>query len=334
VRARINVLSELPDDWAEAVQRWSFWNRDKKIELDGSPVPHPNEEYLLYQTLIGAWSLEPMDESSRANFIERIERYIEKALKEAKLHTSWISPNESYDQGVRNFVRSVLSPTPDNQFLIDFVRFQNRITYAASVNSLAQALLKIISPGVPDFYQGTELWDFSLVDPDNRRAVDFTKRAKLLRELQRREPEGLSFLEELLAQWKDGRVKQYLIYKSLQFRRTQEDLFLEGDYIPLSTCGDRREHIVAFARTRTDRWVVVAVPRLLAKASLAANASTARQGWEQTHLNLPQYAPTAWMNVLTSQTLSASTQSSAKLLCLQDALRHFPVALLSGQTAP
>jgi (1->4)-alpha-D-glucan 1-alpha-D-glucosylmutase len=187
VRARIGVLSEMPRDWERAMQRWQALNHDKKAEVDGTEVPDANEEYLFYQTLVGAWPLQPMDEPAHEHFVARLEGYMEKALKEAKLHTSWINPQDAYDQAVKRFVREVLRPGADNRFLDDFRRFQNRVAQAGMWNSLSQTLLKITAPGVPDVYQGNELWEFSLVDPDNRQPVDFGTRARLLEELRQRE---------------------------------------------------------------------------------------------------------------------------------------------------
>jgi maltooligosyltrehalose synthase len=209
-------------------------------------VPDANEEYLLYQTLVGAWPLTPVDETAWAQCVERLVRYMEKALKEAKVHTSWTNPQEVYDQAVRTFVKRVFTPGPGNRFLADCERFQARMAPAGLRNALAQILLKCTSPGVPDIYQGTELWDDSLVDPDNRRPVDFSARSASLAELQQRERAGcLPLVQELLAQWWDGRLKLYVTSKALHFRRSHATLFQDGDYLPLLCRGARREHVIA-----------------------------------------------------------------------------------------
>ena len=335
VRARINVLSEMPRDWERAIQRWQSMNRAKKVELDGAEVPDPQEEYLLYQTLIGtwllqpvdeeahaqfvqrierymqtlisAWPLQPMDEEAHAQFVQRIERYMEKALKEAKLHTSWINPNEAYDQAVRQFVRDILSPDGDNRFLADFRRFQGRIAQAGMWNSLSQTLLKITSPGVPDFYQGTELWDFSLVDPDNRRPVDFRTRVTMLDELQQRESKDLtSLVRELVARRTDGRIKLYITYKALNFRRGHRDLFEQGAYQPLTVSGAKEDHVLAFARHLGNCWALVAVPRLVVKLSPSAKPPLGKRIWKETVLHLPEGAPNGWQNVFTGEALTVS----------------------------
>jgi (1->4)-alpha-D-glucan 1-alpha-D-glucosylmutase len=295
VRCRLNVLSEMPRDWERALQRWQAMNRDKKAEVEGAAVPDANEEYLLYQTLVGAWPLQPMDEDAHQDFVGRIERYMEKALKEAKHHTSWINPNEAYDQAVKQFVREILRPHADNRFLTDLLRFQTGVAQAGMWNSLAQTLLKITSPGVPDFYQGTELWDFSLVDPDNRRPVDFAKRVMLLEELQRLESNDLvSLAHELVSQPQDGRIKLYILYKALNFRRAHPNLFAQGTYLPLTASGARREHVVTFARRFENEWALVAVPHLVTKLSPSATPLT-RVGflvtsWRAQRSNLMQAA--------------------------------------------
>jgi (1->4)-alpha-D-glucan 1-alpha-D-glucosylmutase len=358
VRSRLNVLSEMPRDWERALQRWRSLNRDKKVELDGAEVPDANEEYLLYQTLVGAWPLEAMDGEAHQHFVERIERYMEKALKEAKLHTSWINPYEAYDQGVKQFVREILRFHADNRFLADLLRFQARIAQAGMWNSLAQTLLKITSPGVPDFYQGTELWDFSLVDPDNRRPVDFAQRVLLLEELQRLESKGLvSLVRDLVARPQDGRIKLYVTSKTLNVRRAQHNLFTQGAYVPLTASGARQDHVVAFARHVDNHWAVVAIPRLLMtfspsakpferlrvridrfprlamKLSPSTKPPVGKRLWKETLIHLPDGAPSGWQNVFTGEELIASDHNVAgRGLFVQEVFRRLPVALLLGST--
>jgi (1->4)-alpha-D-glucan 1-alpha-D-glucosylmutase len=336
VRARINVLSEMPREWERVLQRWQALNRDKKVALDGVEVPDANEEYLLYQTLVGAWPLQPMEEAEHQHFVERIERYMEKALKEAKLHTSWINPNEGYDQGVKHFVREILRPHPDNRFLSDFRLFHERVAEAGMWNSLAQTLLKITLPGVPDFYQGTELWDFSLVDPDNRRPVDFRKRLVFLEELQRRESKGrVSLVRELMAEREDGRIKLYIMSQALAFRRTHRHLFEQGAYYPLTVSSAQRDHVVAFARRVDDQWALVAVPRLLLTLSPSAKPPVGKRIWKENAVHLPAGAPTDWQNIFTGEELSASEQGMAdRAIFLYELFRRLPVALLIGATPP
>jgi (1->4)-alpha-D-glucan 1-alpha-D-glucosylmutase len=272
-----------------------------------------------------------MDGAALARFIERIVQYMEKALKEAKVHTSWLNPHATYDQAIRTFVQRILTPGAENRFLVDLQRFRARVAYAGMLNSLAQTLLKITSPGVPDFYQGTELWDFSLVDPDNRRPVDFATRMALLEELQQRQAEDpLTLLQELLAHWWDSRVKLYVTYKALHFRKTHAELFLTGDYLPLTVSGTRREHVVAFTRRQESTWMLVAVPRLLTMLTSRRKPPVGRWVWRKNLLLLPAEAPPHWVNILTGETLKVTAASRMQVLYLQQVFQHLPVALLSG----
>jgi (1->4)-alpha-D-glucan 1-alpha-D-glucosylmutase len=334
VRARINVLSEMPREWERVLLHWQALNHAKKVALDGVEVPDANEEYLLYQTLVGAWPLRPMDDAEHQHFVERIERYMEKALKEAKLHTSWINPNEAYDQAVKQFVRGILQPQGDNRFLADFRQFHRRISQVGMWNSLSQTLLKMTVPGVPDFYQGTELWDFSLVDPDNRQPVDFQKRLLLLEELQRREAKGkASLIRELMAEREDGRIKLYVISKVLTFRRTHRKLFEQGAYLPLTGSAALQDHVVAFARRIENQWVLVAAPRLLMTLSPSANPPVGKRIWKANTVHLPVGTPLRWQNIFTGEELSAFERGTAEWgIFLHELFRRLPVALLVGAT--
>jgi (1->4)-alpha-D-glucan 1-alpha-D-glucosylmutase len=332
VRARLNVLSEMPREWERVIQHWQALNRDKKSTLEGLDVPDVNEEYLLYQTLVGTWPLQPMDETEHQHFMTRMEHYMEKALKEAKLHTSWVNPNEAYDQAVKHFVREILRPEGDNQFLTDFQRFHRRVAEVGMWNSLGQVVLKATVPGVPDFYQGTELWDFSLVDPDNRRPVDFQKRLALLEELQRRESkEAVALVRELMAEREDGRLKLYVTSKILTFRQRYRALFEQGAYIPLAVSAAQQEQIIAFARRLDERWALVAVPRLLTKLSPSAKPPLGKRVWKDSCLHLPAGAPIDWRNVFTGEEVRVSEASvSPARVPLHTLFRRLPVALAVG----
>jgi (1->4)-alpha-D-glucan 1-alpha-D-glucosylmutase len=328
VRARINVLSELPGEWAKRLRMWSHWNRPQKRQVNGKPVPDPNEEMLLYQTLIGAW---PLVKKEVPAFRKRLKAYMIKAAKEAKVHTSWIDPNADYEQALVAFVDSILKASNRNKFLPDFLRFQKQTAFYGAFNALAQVLLKLASPGVPDFYQGTELWDFSLVDPDNRRPVDFTKRARFLQDLKRREKKSLlPLIAELLRRWEDGRLKLFVTAKALDFRRTQRELFLEGDYLPIRVLGRRKQHICAFARRKGEKWAVVAAPRLLTRLVRVGKLPVGERTWGTDRLILPRGAPERWLNIFTGETLKVSSASGRKVLPLKSVFQHLPVALLSG----
>jgi (1->4)-alpha-D-glucan 1-alpha-D-glucosylmutase len=328
VRARLNVLSELAGAWARRLSRWSRMNRDKKGLVDGQPVPDPSEEVLLYQTLVGAWPLEPEEVPE---FRRRLRAYVIKAAREAKVHTSWRQPGESHEKALTSFVEACLDTSRPNEFLDDLLPFQRRIAYYGALNSLAQVLLKITSPGVPDLYQGTELWDFSLVEPDNRRPVDFHKRSQLLDELKRQEAgDPLRLIQELSAAWHDGRIKMWLTRKALAFRKAHPDLFQDGAYLPLRVSGERKEHVVAFARHQGRNWVLVAVPRLVAGLVAPGRLPVGRRTWKDTAIALPARAPKRWLNLLTGETLAASRVPDGQVIHLHEVFLHLPFALAAG----
>lgn len=356
VRARLNVLSELPDEWEQAVRRWQTWNERFRIALDDAQVPDANEEYLLYQTLVGTWPLDRDDSQTWSEYVARIARYMEKALKEAKLHTSWLSPYEEYDQAIAVFTRSILGDGDESEFLQDMDSFARSIADAGFMNSLSQTLLKICVPGVPDFYQGTELWDFNLVDPDNRRPVDFGKRREMLAELQARAGDDLPGLAaELLECWPDERLKLFVTWRALEFRRRHSALFLHGTYEPLTVHGSREANVCVFARTHELDWLLVAVPRFTQQAwstpvevGVASGARLAGEtgsqpqvtaaipqalaAWlEDTTLTLPSGAPQDWQDVFTGERFSAvDSEGGVSELSLGGLAGQFPLIMLSA----
>jgi (1->4)-alpha-D-glucan 1-alpha-D-glucosylmutase len=330
VRGRINVLSEFPVEWRERVFRWVRINRKKKPAVDGHPVPGPNEEYLLYQTLIGAWPVEPG--APAVAFKKRITDYMIKAVREAKVDTSWINPNRPYEEALVAFVEHILDSDRNNLFLQDFVPFQKKISHYGMFNSLSQTLLKITVPGVPDFYQGTELWSFDLVDPDNRRPVDYRKRTGMLDALKQRESEisGSELGRELMVRKDDGRIKLYLTYKTLTYRREHRVLFEQGEYVPLEVRGERADHVCAFERRTGDSVVIVVAPRFY--TGLAAFPDGLPVGpavWKDTGVLIPSaVAGSRFRNVLTGEALAGVGGGAGAILALSEVLSNFPVALL------
>jgi (1->4)-alpha-D-glucan 1-alpha-D-glucosylmutase len=324
VRARISVLSEIPDEWENHLTQWRRWNEPKRQLVNGLPVPEPNTEILLYQTLIGAW---PLYENEVPEFKRRLRTYMTKAVREAKVFTSWLSPNSDYESSLTTFLESILDSSKENGFLEDFLPFERRMAYYGALNSLAQVLLKITSPGIPDFYQGTELWDFSLVDPDNRRPVDFRTRATLLEELTQHEVQGQeSLVQQVLNSWEDGRVKLCVTYKGLNARKSYSEIFRDGEYIPLQVVGHRQEHVCAFVRRRQTGCALVVIPRLLTKLVRVGTMPVGQDIWGEDLLLLPDGMPERWLNVFTGEKLKVS--GSNYRLRLSDVLRRFPVALL------
>jgi (1->4)-alpha-D-glucan 1-alpha-D-glucosylmutase len=326
VRARINVLSEIPEEWEECLIRWNKWNKAKKSKVKGLDVPEPNTEIFLYQTLIGAW---PLYQEEVASFKERLKEYMIKAAREAKEYTNWISPDSDYEAALIAFVDAILENSRHNHFLEDFLRFEKQVAYYGALNSLSQVLLKITVPGVPDFYQGTELWDFSLVDPDNRRPVDFRKRVKFLGKLIQQEQLGQqSLVEQILKFWQDGRIKLYVTYKALNIRRAYQDIFQEGNYAPLPIEGQRREHVCAFGRNMRKKWAITVVPRFVPRLVDIGYLPCGQQVWGNDILILPEDAPQNWLNVLTGEKLRAF--DGRKGLSLAEVFHIFPVAFLKN----
>ncbi len=335
VRARLNVLSEIPAAWKLMLKRWRRLNRGRKRMIDGIEVPSRNEEYLLYQTLIGTWPLSLPDDEALADYRTRIDAYMIKALREAKEHSSWVQINADYEAAVSGFVQALLAPGSKNLFLADFVPLMQNIIPRGLMNALAQTLIKLTSPGVPDIYQGCELWQFNLVDPDNRRPVDFAQRRQLLaqtRALVDAPPEQWpERLQPLLADMGDGRVKLYTLWQSLALRAQWPELFRDGDYRPLTVRGNLAMHACAFARQHGDRALITLVPRLPARLLGDRNILPLGPGvWGDTTLELPaKLAGKRWRNVFTGE-----CQAAASRLALGQVLAHFPVALLASETGP
>lgn len=332
VRARINVLSEIPEEWKSALTRWRRFNRNKKTIVNNEYIPDSNEEYLIYQTILGTYPVEKMSDAEHAEYSGRIQDYMLKALREAKVHTSWISPNTSYEEAVTWFVAAILEQSASNQFLADFGVLNSLIASCGMYNSLSQAVLKIFSPGVPDIYQGNELWAFNLTDPDNRRPVDFERCKRILNGLKKEVATGhdlARFTETLLNDSHDGRAKLYVVWRSLNYRRDNSTLFSEGEYVPLSSAGTRKNHLCAFAWQKEKQQLVVAAPRLV--AGLTGNTGKAPTGtevWGNTCLLLPRKTRgKSYRNIFTGETVSVREESKGILL-LADVFKAFPVAIL------
>jgi (1->4)-alpha-D-glucan 1-alpha-D-glucosylmutase len=326
VRARINVLSEIPDVWSERVNAWHGFNASRLRRDARRPVPDANDEYLLYQSLVGAWPLGELDESGRDELIGRVQAYMQKATREAKRHTSWLNPSTAYDDGLRDFVADILSGG-ENAFLDDFLPFQRIVSRLAMINSLAQTLVKIASPGVPDIYQGQEAWDFSLVDPDNRRAVDYNLRRRLMRSIQSRSGEvGLAdAAREMVDGWEDGRIKLHVVQTALRLRMALPGAFTGGAYVPLAAEGEHAEHVVSFARTGDGAAAIVVVPRLVATLTRARDfALPESTDWKGTRLPVPTELAGRYRNAFTGEELRAAKHG----LDLTDVFATFPVALL------
>lgn len=338
VRARINVLTEIPDRWRAAVQAWSRLTRRWKKEVDGALAPSREDEYLFYQSLIGVWPTYRLDEAGHAELVARMQIYMEKATHEAKQRTSWINPHTEYDQAVRQFIAQCLDRSPENRFLAAFEPFQRKIASAGIYTAASQTTLKFMSPGVPDIYQGQEIWDYSLVDPDNRRPVDYVRRAALLEQVKavwntqamRRHEFALSLAQTP----EDERLKLFITWRLLAVRRQHPEIFSDGCYQSLESTGPASEHIVAFAWSNTSTpktpQLVVLVPRWWQKLAEAAGlddstqiTSAAKRVWQDTQLVMPSLAG-RYRNVF-SDCIHEFSEPSLKL---DELLQEFPVAVL------
>ncbi len=338
-RARIALLSEIPDDWRRALSQWLRLNANHRTSVDGEPAPDRNDEYLFYQALVGAWPAEPAEAPLPAgappDLIDRATAFMRKATKEAKLHTSWINPHAAYDEAVSRYVERTLGGKRATRFLASFVPFARRLARLAVVNSLAQLTLKLASPGVPDFYQGTELWDLTFVDPDNRRPVDYTSRTEALAAAESwlarlsRGENVREYVEGLLRDWPDGRVKLFLTACGLHARRAAPELFLDGRYLPLDVEGPGSRYVIAFARHLEPSTVIAVVPRLMLRLG-AGEGATGERVWSTTRIALPTAIQAeAWRNLFTGETVNASAAPGERpTLALRDALATCPVALL------
>jgi (1->4)-alpha-D-glucan 1-alpha-D-glucosylmutase len=320
VRARIVAISEVPELWRRSLQRWRVSNRRWKRTINDVEGPDANEEYLLYQTLLGTWPMQADGEpetTATPEYIERIQAYMTKALHEAKINTSWIQPNEEWDAAMRDFVAKILDPSPRKKFLPVFIPVAEEVARLGAVNSLAQTLLKLTSPGVPDVYQGDEIWDYSLVDPDNRRPVDYKRRREMLESLATANPRSL------VRNWADGRIKLFLTQRLLQFRREHIGLFHRGEYLPLTSSGTLAECCVSFARWLADQWIVVIAPRLSSRVGFPPVG----ESWKETTLEFPETLPLKHAHDLFTCSPIALEGRRVKLA---DALAILPFAVITN----
>ncbi|MGE5360706.1 MAG: hypothetical protein ACM3NQ_16945, partial [Bacteroidales bacterium] len=340
VRARISVLSQIPGEWRKHVARWTRINTACRTSVQGNPAPDRNDEYRFYQVLVGVWPRPgaPADPS----LVSRVRDYMMKATKEAKVHTSWVNDNAVYDRATSGFVERSLTGHGAPRFLASFLPFHARVAELALGNSLSQLVLKIAAPGVPDTYQGNELWDFRLVDPDNRSRVDFDHRVRLLSELEpqlpvsARGPELLTGCEapemvaRLMETWIDGRIKLWVTACGLRLRRVRPALFAEGEYLPLRTSGAMPAEPVAFARTSGTSAIAAVAPRLHARAGSTWREWGAAWGNAVVHLP-PELSDRVWRSALTGERLELERRAEGSVLSLARLLSTVPVGLVVAE---
>lgn len=320
-RARINVLSEVPGEWEEQLKTWSEHNAKWKSKISGLDVPALNDEYSLYQNLLGTW---PCDESGYPEYVGRIKEYVIKAIREAKLYSGWIDPDTRYEKACIEFVEKILDRSGDNYFLADFILFQKKVAYFGALNSLSQILLKICSPGFPDFYQGSELWALTLVDPDNRRPADYGICISFLEKIKQ-DCEKREFPDELMTSWHDGRIKLFVTWKCLSARKGLQNLFKNGSYIPLSAEGEFAENVIAFAREENSNWVIAIAPRFYTELAGEKQFPLGEEVWRDTSIRLPEGAPQEWTNAITGVKINAKVKLPVGVV-----LSDFPVSMLTA----
>jgi (1->4)-alpha-D-glucan 1-alpha-D-glucosylmutase len=339
VRARLDVLSEMPRIWWSRVSRWRMLNRPHRQLIGRRYSPDPNTEYLLYQSLVGIWPL--MDARAHGkgalpgrDEIEelrtRLDAYMQKAVREGKSRSSWTDPDEKFEESLSEFIRAILERSPS--FLADLAPFVSRIALPGLWNSLSRTLVHLTAPGVPDLYQGDELWNFSLVDPDNRRPVDYDTRSEMLERLEARfaDEEGREdFIDGMVHRPHDGRIKLHLIHRVLGLRRELASLFSEGSYLPLATEGPAEGHVFSFAREHQGKAAVTIVPRLAATLTRNGDAPVGMDTWNYTVISLPKRLQGArWRDAITGLPVDPASPLESEKLLVGAALGNFPVALL------
>jgi len=332
-RARINVLSEIPGEWHRCLTRWGKLNSRKKTVIGGQRIPDRNEEYLLYQTLLGVWPTSRMTDAGYETLKRRRRDYMVKAVREAKVNSSWINPDISYEEALLRFIEASLSRSTSNIFMKDFATFQKKISYFGMFNALSQTVLKIASPGVPDFYQGTEIWDFSLADPDNRRPVDFAVRRRMLKRMALKAADRASLARGLLRTWQDGAIKLYVTFMSLNYRKENCLLFENGGYLPIIAGGSLKENVCAFARLAEDKAALVVVPRFLTRPLKGIEEMPfGEHVWRDTEVTIPDgIRGDSYRNIFTGEVVTEIKQDGKRTLHLGEVFASFPVALLERQ---
>jgi (1->4)-alpha-D-glucan 1-alpha-D-glucosylmutase len=317
-RIRINVISELPEQWSKAVRKWREINQQFIKHKDGMVIPEPNDEYFIYQTICGAF---PMDGQTDDSFKERIKEYMLKVVREGKQNSSWAAPNQIYEFGVFEFINQILNQ--ENKFIAEATPFIKKITHYGIIYSLAQQILKLTAPGVPDIYQGCELWDLSLVDPDNRRPVDYEQRKNMLSEITE-SGRSESLIRYLMENKESGNIKLYTIYKALTERNSLFSLFKYGKYIPAVILGDFKNYATGFFRNFKNQWSLTIVPHHLV-SFIPENALPLKHIWHNTHLRVPPKAPKVWKNIFTDETYGFDDN-----MFFKDIFASFPIVFLTG----
>lgn len=315
-RMRINVLSEVFDEWQEHIKQWLDMNQSLRTMVRDKTAPALNDEYFIYQSIVGGF---PPDFKVTAEWLQRLEAYMVKVLRESKVNSNWDDPDVEYENACTQFIHNLFNTK--HGFLASFKPFIEKVSTYAGIYSLAQVLIKFTAPGIPDIYQGCELWDFSYVDPDNRRPVNYAKRKKMLKDLQEKEKEGAQAMVDFAkAHWREGYEKLLTTWKILQFRKQHHEIFTAGEYLPLEVTGPSTEAI-AFARRLNGQYVIAVAPLNVAEKYADSNAVKAYHN----ELQIPEGAPARWQHLITGEVFEGEGK-----LPLQQLFASFPVALLTA----
>nr|MBU1328676.1 malto-oligosyltrehalose synthase [Candidatus Omnitrophota bacterium] len=333
-RMRINVLSEIPDEWKSKISEWSKFNQGFKTTIEGVSEPRKNTEYFIYQTLIGVWPDEPLTAENQGLFIERIWQYVLKSIREAKIYTNWTQPNTEYEEAVNRFIHAIFAQGTSSDFWKNFVPFQKRIAFFGKFNSLSATLLKISSSGVVDIYQGNETWNYALVDPDNRQCVNFETRKRILNSIKKKtgskgfgkfmvRSSGEEDLEEL---------KLFYTWKGLCFRRQHKDLFVDGEYIPVEIVGPRENNVVAFIRKRGKQLALVVAGRFFTGWPMDKSANEDSYFWNNTELIWPEglEVPKRLRDVIISQMVDVVSSKQTAVIKVSDLFQKSCAAILTN----
>jgi (1->4)-alpha-D-glucan 1-alpha-D-glucosylmutase len=345
VRARVNLIAELPAEWTRDVSKWMRTNKSLRSQVEAEPAPDRNDEYRFYQALVGSWPDELSSDVREApqELVERLQGYMLKAVREAKIHTSWLTPNQAYEEALARFVERVLTGNGGARFIPQMRPLQRWIAAAGMVNSLSQVTMKLGSPGVPDVYQGAELWDLSLVDPDNRRPVDFNLRQRLIEEIDSilclPYPDRAARIAPLLDRWRDGRIKLLTTAVGLRLRRSDPDLFLQGEYVPLETEVTVAGAAVAFARIHGQRAALFVGPRLSARLVRPGESANARavlplggDTWKTSRVFLSEeLARRTFRHEITGADIQPTAASGQAWIFLGQIFEDVPVGILRAQ---
>jgi (1->4)-alpha-D-glucan 1-alpha-D-glucosylmutase len=324
-RARIAALSEMPEEWEARLDHWQALNAGKRPVRNAVPIPDANVEIQIYQSMLGAWPLNPADV---ADFQERLKTFMIKATREAKTYTNWLEPNSVFEDALLSFVDALFDREQSAEFFDDFARFHRYIARLGAFNSLSQSLIKFTVPGVPDIYQGNETWDFSLVDPDNRRRIDYLPRSRAFDSLIGDGRLRDELLFDLITNWRDGRIKLFLTHQLLVSRGCHPELYAHGSYEPCPVQGERQRHVVAYVRTHENAHLLVVAPVLLATLVDEGTALSASQHWGDTWVTLPSGWGGAVHDLLGGGSVPTMRNADGLQVKLSDVMRMFPGALL------